>query len=208
MDIGARRLGLDPAEIRRRNSCGPPRCLPPRLTYKDGVPITYDPGDFPRPSSARSRSFPTTTGTTTEVAGRRRAPNRRRLACYAQGTGSAPTRRDRAGGPERQGLRLHRRDGPGARATRRRSPRSPRPSSAPPGRRPRPWRANGPLPVFGHGHRRQPRRRQLGPAVAQTAARGPRASRGRGRRRAARVRARGVRIDRAACTSSGCRTGP
>src|SRR5215813_5021712 len=48
MDIGARRLGLDPAEIRRRNLVRPSE-MPyrPGLTYKDGVPITYDPGDFP-----------------------------------------------------------------------------------------------------------------------------------------------------------------
>src|SRR6059036_3480204 len=49
MDLGARRLGLDPAEIRRRNLVRPDE-MPyrPGLTYKDGVPIAYDPGDFPR----------------------------------------------------------------------------------------------------------------------------------------------------------------
>src|SRR6059036_2033600 len=48
MDIGARRLGLDPAEIRRRNFVRPAE-MPyrPGLTYKDGVAVTYDPGDFP-----------------------------------------------------------------------------------------------------------------------------------------------------------------
>ena len=48
MDIGARCLGLDPAELRRRNLIRPDQ-MPYRsgLTYKDGVPITYDPGDFP-----------------------------------------------------------------------------------------------------------------------------------------------------------------
>src|SRR5258705_13544630 len=48
MDIGARRLGLDPAEIRRRNFVRPAE-MPYRsgLTYKDGVAVTYDPGDFP-----------------------------------------------------------------------------------------------------------------------------------------------------------------
>ncbi len=48
MDIGARRLGLDPAEIRRRNLVRPAE-MPyrPGLTYKDGVAIAYDPGDFP-----------------------------------------------------------------------------------------------------------------------------------------------------------------
>src|SRR5207244_11562711 len=49
MDLGARRLGLDPAEIRRRNLVRPEE-MPyrPGLTYTDGVPIAYDPGDFPR----------------------------------------------------------------------------------------------------------------------------------------------------------------
>ena len=48
LDIAARRLGLDPAEIRRRNFVQPAD-MPYRsgLTYKDGVPIKYDPGDFP-----------------------------------------------------------------------------------------------------------------------------------------------------------------
>ena len=44
----ARKLGLDPAEIRRRNFVRPAD-MPyrPGLTYKDGVAVTYDPGDFP-----------------------------------------------------------------------------------------------------------------------------------------------------------------
>jgi carbon-monoxide dehydrogenase large subunit len=48
LDIAARRLGLDPAEIRRRNFVQPSEMpYKPGLTYKDGVPITYDPGDMP-----------------------------------------------------------------------------------------------------------------------------------------------------------------
>lgn len=48
LDIAARRLKLDPAEIRRRNFIVPAD-MPyrPGLIYKDGVPIVYDPGDFP-----------------------------------------------------------------------------------------------------------------------------------------------------------------
>ncbi len=48
LDIAARRLGLDPAEIRRRNLIRPEE-MPyrPGFTYKDGVEIVYDPGDFP-----------------------------------------------------------------------------------------------------------------------------------------------------------------
>jgi carbon-monoxide dehydrogenase large subunit len=47
LDIGARRLGLDPAEIRRRNLIRAEE-MPyrPGLRYKDGVDIVYDPGDF------------------------------------------------------------------------------------------------------------------------------------------------------------------
>jgi carbon-monoxide dehydrogenase large subunit len=48
MDIGARRLRLDPAELRRRNLVQP-KDMPykPGLIYKDGTPIAYDPADFP-----------------------------------------------------------------------------------------------------------------------------------------------------------------
>jgi carbon-monoxide dehydrogenase large subunit len=48
LDIAARRLGIDAAEIRRRNLV-PAAAMPyrPGLTYKDGVPVTYDPSDFP-----------------------------------------------------------------------------------------------------------------------------------------------------------------
>ena len=47
LDIAARRLGLDPAEIRRRNLIRAEQ-MPyrPGLSYKDGVDIVYDPGDF------------------------------------------------------------------------------------------------------------------------------------------------------------------
>src|SRR5262249_57912204 len=47
MDIGARKLGIDPAEIRRRNFVRPAD-MPyrPGLTYKDGVSVTYHPVGF------------------------------------------------------------------------------------------------------------------------------------------------------------------
>src|SRR5437667_6665524 len=92
MDLGARRLGLDPAEIRRRNLVRPDE-MPyrPGLTYKDGVPISYDPGDFPR-------AFERALGLLGYDDWRRRqtaqAGTARRigvgLACYAQGTGLGP----------------------------------------------------------------------------------------------------------------------
>jgi aerobic carbon-monoxide dehydrogenase large subunit len=92
MDLGARRLGLDPAELRRRNLVRPEE-MPyrPGLTYKDGVAVTYDPGDFP---AAFERAL-----TLLDYDGwrrRQKAPSSggRRLgvgvACYAQGTGLGP----------------------------------------------------------------------------------------------------------------------
>jgi aerobic carbon-monoxide dehydrogenase large subunit len=92
MDIGARRLGLDPAELRRRNLIRPDQ-MPYRsgLTYKDGVPIAYDPGDFPAAFERALALF--------DYDGwrqRQQAPEAgpRRLgigvACYAQGTGLGP----------------------------------------------------------------------------------------------------------------------
>jgi carbon-monoxide dehydrogenase large subunit len=92
MDVGARRLGLDPAEIRRRNLVRP-EDMPyrPGLTYKDGVPVAYDPGDFP---VAFERAL-TILG---YAEWRRRQAERKAgarrigvgVACYAQGTGLGP----------------------------------------------------------------------------------------------------------------------
>ncbi len=92
MDLGARRLGLDPAEVRRRNLIRPSE-MPyrPGLTYKDGVPVAYDPGDFP---AAFERAL-TLLGYE-DWRRRQKAPpsGARRLglglACYAQGTGLGP----------------------------------------------------------------------------------------------------------------------
>lgn len=92
MDQGARRLGLDPAEIRRRNLVRPDE-MPYRsgLTYKDGVPIAYDPGDFP---AALERAL-----VLLDYAGWRRrqrgqAGGTRRIGvgvgCHVQGTGLGP----------------------------------------------------------------------------------------------------------------------
>ena len=92
MDLGARRLGLDPAELRRRNLVRPEE-MPyrPGLTYKDGVPVTYDPGDFP---AAFERAL-----TLLDYDGWRRRQKAQGagahrigvgVACYAQGTGLGP----------------------------------------------------------------------------------------------------------------------
>jgi CO/xanthine dehydrogenase Mo-binding subunit len=91
MDLGARRLGVDPAELRRRNLVRPEE-MPyrPGLTYKDGVPIAYDPGDFPA-SFERCLALLDYAGwrrRQTERAGARRVGVG--VACYAQGTGLGP----------------------------------------------------------------------------------------------------------------------
>src|SRR5438132_505492 len=92
MDIGARRLGLDPAEIRRRNFVRPAE-MPyrPGLTYKDGVAVTYDPGDFPTAFEKALALLPYDAWRRRQKA---RAGGVRRigvgLACYAQGTGLGP----------------------------------------------------------------------------------------------------------------------
>ncbi|HTY80171.1 MAG TPA: xanthine dehydrogenase family protein molybdopterin-binding subunit [Candidatus Bathyarchaeia archaeon] len=92
MDIGARRLRLDPAEVRRRNLVQP-KDMPykPGLIYKDGTPIAYDPADFPA-SFDRALSI---LGYT-EWRGRQRDQKHgsRRIgigiSCYAQGSGLGP----------------------------------------------------------------------------------------------------------------------
>ena len=92
LDIGARRLALDPIELRRRNLVQPGE-MPyrPGITYKDGVPIAYDPGDFP---AGLERALELLHYQ--ELGARRAAQARtsRRIgigvACYAQGSGPGP----------------------------------------------------------------------------------------------------------------------
>jgi carbon-monoxide dehydrogenase large subunit len=48
LDLAARELHLDPAEIRRRNFIQPQEMpFPMGLVYRDGAPVTYDSGDYP-----------------------------------------------------------------------------------------------------------------------------------------------------------------
>jgi carbon-monoxide dehydrogenase large subunit len=92
LDIGARRLGLDPVDVRRRNLVRPAE-MPyrPGLAYKDGVPIAYDPADYP---AALERVLELLRAD--ELRGRRaaRAGTSRRIglgvACYVQGSGIGP----------------------------------------------------------------------------------------------------------------------
>jgi carbon-monoxide dehydrogenase large subunit len=92
MDLGARRLGLDPADIRRRNLVRPAE-MPyrPGLTYKDGVPVSYDPGDFVRGFERLLDLFGYADWRKRQqaTAGSAR-PVGVGLACYAQGTGLGP----------------------------------------------------------------------------------------------------------------------
>ncbi len=49
MDIAARRLGLDPAELRRRNLIRASEMpYDRRLPYRDGMPMIHDSGDYPK----------------------------------------------------------------------------------------------------------------------------------------------------------------
>ena len=92
MDLAARRLGLDPAEIRRRNLVRAEEMpYKPGLVYKDGVPIAMDPGDFPASLERalalvgykewRARQAATRDGVKRIGVG---------ISCYAQGTGLGP----------------------------------------------------------------------------------------------------------------------
>ena len=92
MDLAARRLALDPAEIRRRNLVRPEEMpYKPGLVYKDGVPIAMDPGDFP---AALERAL----GLIGYKDWRARQSAARHdvrrigigISCYAQGTGLGP----------------------------------------------------------------------------------------------------------------------
>jgi carbon-monoxide dehydrogenase large subunit len=92
MDLGARRLGLDPAEIRRRNLVRPAE-MPyrPGITYKDGVPVTVDPGDFP---AALDRALALLDYAGWRARQRAQPAGPRRLGvglgCYLQGSGLGP----------------------------------------------------------------------------------------------------------------------
>jgi aerobic carbon-monoxide dehydrogenase large subunit len=92
MDIGARKLGIDPADLRRRNLVQPSEMpYKPGLIYKDGTPIVYDPADFPgsfdRALSLlgydewRKRQKAHANGTHRLGIG---------VSCYAQGSGLGP----------------------------------------------------------------------------------------------------------------------
>jgi carbon-monoxide dehydrogenase large subunit len=92
LDVGARRLGLDPAELRRRNLIRPEE-MPyrPGMNYKDGVPICYDPADLP---AAFEKALELLRYQEYRALQATRAKDVRRLgigvACYFQGSGLGP----------------------------------------------------------------------------------------------------------------------
>jgi carbon-monoxide dehydrogenase large subunit len=92
LDRAARRLGMDPAVLRRMNLIRPDEMPSPTgLTYRDGLPIVYDPADYP---AAFDRLLETL-----DYAGWRREQAKRRgsarpigigLCAYVEGTGLGP----------------------------------------------------------------------------------------------------------------------
>jgi carbon-monoxide dehydrogenase large subunit len=92
MDLGARRLGIDPAELRRRNLVRPAD-MPyrPGLIYKDGTPIAYDPADFPA-SFDRALSLVRYEEWRARQKAQQQRPRRLGVgvSCYAQGSGLGP----------------------------------------------------------------------------------------------------------------------
>jgi CO/xanthine dehydrogenase Mo-binding subunit len=92
LDRAARRIGMDPAELRRRNLIRADEMPSPTgLTYRDGAPITYDPADYPE-AFDRLLVALDYTGWRAEQAKRRgsRRPIGLGLCAYVEGTGIGP----------------------------------------------------------------------------------------------------------------------
>jgi aerobic carbon-monoxide dehydrogenase large subunit len=91
MDIGARKLGIDPAELRLRNLVKPEQMpYKPGLVYKDGTPIAYDPADFP---GSFRRALTLIDYEEWRNRQKQKGSHRRigiGLSCYAQGSGLGP----------------------------------------------------------------------------------------------------------------------
>ena len=84
VDRSARELGLDPADVRRKNFIRPDEFPWDVGTESAQVPVIYDSGDYAAASTVRSRSRTTRAG-----AQRAGAPGERRAAGWA--SGSPPT---------------------------------------------------------------------------------------------------------------------
>src|SRR5260221_1492223 len=93
IDLVARALGLEPAEVRRRNMI-PADEMPYHvgLLYRDGEPIVYDSGDYPRALELALEAVGGATAFRERQAAARR--NGRHLGlgigCYIEGTGVGP----------------------------------------------------------------------------------------------------------------------
>jgi carbon-monoxide dehydrogenase large subunit len=92
LDRAARRLGIDPAELRRRNLVRAGEMpFATGLVYRDGVPISYDPGDYVAAFDETLRAL--------DYAGWRKEQGARRggprpiglgVSAYVEGTGLGP----------------------------------------------------------------------------------------------------------------------
>ena len=92
LDRAARAIGMDPAELRRRNLIRPDEMpYTSGLTYRDGQPIVYDPADYPRAFDRLLELF--------GYAGWREEQRKRRagprpigigVSAYVEGTGIGP----------------------------------------------------------------------------------------------------------------------
>jgi carbon-monoxide dehydrogenase large subunit len=93
IDLVARTLGLEPAEVRRRNMI-PAEEMPYRvgLLYRDGEPIVYDSGDYPRALELALEAV----GGVAAFRARQGAARREGrclglgIGCYIEGTGVGP----------------------------------------------------------------------------------------------------------------------
>ena len=93
MDLIAGTLGLEPAEVRRRNMIRPDEMPHPMgVPYRDGEPIVYDSGDFP---GGLEKALEAIGGLSAFRARQRDARAQGRylglgIACYVEGTGVGP----------------------------------------------------------------------------------------------------------------------
>ena len=92
LDRAARAIGMDPAELRRRNLIRPDEMpYTSGLTYRDGQPIVYDPADYPRAFDRLLERFGYA-GWREEQRARRGGPRPIGIgvSAYVEGTGIGP----------------------------------------------------------------------------------------------------------------------
>ncbi len=93
IDLIAGTLGLEPAEVRRRNMIGPEEMpYPMGIPYRDGEPVVYDSGDFP---GGLNNALEAIGGLASFRSRQREARGQGRhlglgIACYVEGTGVGP----------------------------------------------------------------------------------------------------------------------